>query len=138
MSQHVPPQPLASCASPLCTLLNPQVAGLSEHRAQPVHFTLKRAASNREVGGMQAGASGNVKGSCTVCAPCTAAVTLGALRNQTPFLNLAQCWLPGRHFARMRLRVAYPCLLALQEQAIAERWLEALTVCQVASGLLLR
>lgn len=26
------------------------VAGLSEHRAQPVHFTLKRAASSREVG----------------------------------------------------------------------------------------
>ncbi|PRW56115.1 Nuclear control of ATPase [Chlorella sorokiniana] len=48
------------------------VAGLSEHRAQPVHFTLKRAASSRE------------------------------------------------------------------EQAVADRWLEALTVCQVASGLLLR
>ncbi len=28
----------------------PQVAGLSERRAQPVHFTLKRAATNREVG----------------------------------------------------------------------------------------
>lgn len=38
-----------------------QVAGLSEHRAQPVHFTLKRAASSREVG---AGREGSIVGRC--------------------------------------------------------------------------
>lgn len=101
------------------------VAGLSEHRAQPVHFTLKRAASNREVG---AGWGDGASEEAWKRAP-----AWGARR-----------WAAGMpaHAYGTRLGLAchtsQPTSTWLQEQAVADRWLEALAVCQVAAGLLLR
>lgn len=85
------------------------VAGLDEAKAQPIWFALRRAATTREV---RSGAEG---GSCWA-APCAALA--GARARQRLLLGR------GERGVIPHCSAALP--RAVQEAAIADRWLEAL------------
>lgn len=101
------------------------VSGLDESKAQPIWFALRRAAITREV-----------RSSSSALPPWSAGYAGSGLLPH----NMLQ-----RHRCTMLKQPAHcphPCLPACaahpQEAAIADRWLEALQVCQVAFVLLLR